>query len=495
MTLPASVVSAAPSTTSSSLRTTTASAAALLVAAVLLAAFGSPWTLATSVLLLSGGLYVLFAVLLKPLLETRQLARDLLKGGSVKPSRLAERTDEFGEIAHALNAVAEAARQGRTDEEHLRERLARIDALEQETEAKAADQIRSVDASLEKLRKALRQMAHGNLDCKITEPFVGGVDLVRQEFNAVCDHIAVAFGKIVHTAHALEGSVKEIVTASDDLSCRTERQAAALEQTVATLGDVTKAIHESHQSLEETRNSAASARSDAEASGAVVKQALAAMSGIEQSATEIVKVVSVIDEIAFQTNLLALNAGVEAARAGEAGKGFAVVASEVRALAQRSAVAAKEIEELINRSAAQVTSGSKLVDETGSTLQRIAGQVFEISANVEEIAARSRVQSESLRELNLSAGEMDSLTQQNAAMAEQSTAASYTLAGEAGHLTELVGAFRLPEDEQETGHAAANRPVVATEAPVSQLRQRAPRPTAVPGRASNLAIKEEWSEF
>ena len=495
MTLPASAVSAAPATTLLSLRGAAAIAAALFIAAVGLSAVGVLWALLTSLLLLATGLYFLFVRILTPLLETRQLARDFLKSGSVPATRLADRNDELGEITHVLNAVAEAARQGREDDAQVRERMTQLDARERDTEARAAAQAKSFDASLEKLRKALRQMAHGDLDCKITEPFDGAVDMVRQEFNAVCDHIAVAFGKIVTTAHALEGSVKEIVTASDDLSRRTERQAAALEQTVATLGDVTKAIHESHQSLEETRDSAASARSDAEASGAVVKQALAAMSGIEQSATEIVKVVSVIDEIAFQTNLLALNAGVEAARAGDAGKGFAVVAAEVRALAQRSAVAAKEIEELINRSAAQVTSGSKLVDETGSTLQRIAGQVFEISGNVEEIAARSRVQSESLRELNLSAGEMDSLTQQNAAMAEQSTAASYTLAGEAGHLTELVAAFRLPQDEHEVGHAVVSRPAKAIGAPVSEMRQRPPRQAPSPGRATNLAIKEEWSEF
>jgi methyl-accepting chemotaxis protein len=495
MTLPASAVSAAPSSTPFSLRGSAAFAACLFIAAVGFSASGVIWAQFASVLLLAAGLYLLFARIVRPLLETKQLALDLLNGGPVAATGLADRSDEIGEIAHALSAVAEAVRHARNEDHDLRERMARVDALKIETEATVTAQTKSFDASMEKLRKTLRRMAHGDLDCKIAEPFEGAVDLVRQDFNAVCDHIAEAFGKIVETTHALDGSVKEIVTASDDLSQRTERQAAALEQTVATLGDVTKAIHESHESLEETRNSAASARSDAEASGEVVKQALAAMSGIEESAKEITKIVSVIDEIAFQTNLLALNAGVEAARAGDAGRGFAVVAAEVRALAQRSAVAAKEIEELIGRSADQVASGSRLVDETGSTLQRIAGQVLEISANVEEIAARSRVQSESLRELNLSAGEMDSMTQQNAAMAEEATAASYSLAGDARHLTELVGAFRLPQRNAGGVDAGVRRPVESTGSSVSEMRQRPAKRASLAGRPSNLAIKEEWAEF
>jgi methyl-accepting chemotaxis protein len=185
------------------------------------------------------------------------------------------------------------------------------------------------------------------------------------------------------------------------------------------------------------------AKEDAERSGEVVRDAVAAMSGIETSANEISQIISVIDEIAFQTNLLALNAGVEAARAGEAGKGFAVVASEVRALAQRSAEAAKEIKALISTSAGQVQDGVELVGKAGDALQRIVAQVSEITILVTDIAASAKGQATALVEVNTAVNQMDQMTQQNAAMVEESTAASHSLASESQQLADLVGKFQI----------------------------------------------------
>jgi methyl-accepting chemotaxis protein len=185
------------------------------------------------------------------------------------------------------------------------------------------------------------------------------------------------------------------------------------------------------------------AKSAAERSGLVVRDAIAAMGAIETSATQISQIIGVIDEIAFQTNLLALNAGAEAARAGDAGKGFAVVVSEVRALAQRSAEAAKEIKALIQASTAQVSSGVGLVGETGSALSGIAGQVAEIAGIVSEIAASAQEQATGLAEVNTAVNQMDQVTQQNAAMVEETTAASHSLAQEAEQLSQLISRFKV----------------------------------------------------
>jgi methyl-accepting chemotaxis protein len=209
------------------------------------------------------------------------------------------------------------------------------------------------------------------------------------------------------------------------------------------------------------RHVVSTAKSDAE-KGGVVRQAISAMSGIEQSSRQIGQIIGVIDEIAFQTNLLALNAGVEAARAGDAGRGFVVVASEVRALAQRSAEAAKEIKSLISTSRSQVEQGVDLVAETGKALERIFAQVAEIDAIVSEIATSAQDQASGLQEVNTDVNQMDQVTQQNAAMVEESTAASHTLSLETEELTLLIGASK-----------SARRPSCRCNAP----------PKAPPGRS------------
>jgi methyl-accepting chemotaxis protein len=229
----------------------------------------------------------------------------------------------------------------------------------------------------------------------------------------------------------------------------------------------------------------ANARTDAQRSGEIVSQAVAAMTEIEGSSQKVGNIIGVIDEIAFQTNLLALNAGVEAARAGEAGRGFAVVAQEVRALAQRSADAAKEIKVLISTSTQQVGTGVSLVGQTGEALQRIVTQVASIDALVNEIAASATEQSTGLHEVNQAVNQMDQVVQQNAAMVEEATAATHALKGEASELANLVGRFKV------SASAAAQ------EAPRAAAPPRARPQTAVrPGRSSAaVAVKEEWEEF
>jgi methyl-accepting chemotaxis protein len=261
----------------------------------------------------------------------------------------------------------------------------------------------------------------------------------------------------------------EITQASDDLSKRTEQQAASLEETAAALDQITATVSKTAQGARDARDVVATAKSDAEHSGSVVRDAVSAMSQIETSSQQISQIIGVIDEIAFQTNLLALNAGVEAARAGDAGRGFAVVASEVRALAQRSAEAAKEIKALISTSSTQVEQGVELVAKAGQALERIATHVSEINRAVSVIAASAQEQAGELQQVNTAVNEMDKMTQQNAAMVEQSTAAAGSLTREAEDLLQKIGRFAIGAE--------------ASAAPVGRASRRSAPPVRSPARA------------
>jgi methyl-accepting chemotaxis protein len=272
---------------------------------------------------------------------------------------------------------------------------------------------------------------------------------------------------VIGRTHGLRSGGQEITQASDDLSKRTEQQAASLEETAAALDQITATVKKTADGAIEARKVVAVAKDDAEKSGAVVRQAVSAMTRIEDSSNQIGQIIGVIDEIAFQTNLLALNAGVEAARAGDAGKGFAVVASEVRALAQRSAEAAKEIKALISASSDQVAQGVDLVGQTGRALARIAEQVAQINGVVSEIAASAQEQATGLHQVNAAVNQMDQVTQQNAAMVEQATAAAHSLREETDALSDLISQFRVGD----TGPVAAPTSIPRKPNPVHAAQQ------------------------
>ncbi|MBC7167240.1 methyl-accepting chemotaxis protein [Phenylobacterium sp.] len=306
-------------------------------------------------------------------------------------------------------------------------------------------------AVVEGLAAGLDHLARGVLTYRIGQAFTPQYEALRRDFNAAADQLQAAMKVIARAAHNMSAGAAEIASAADNLSRRTEQQAAGLEETAAALDEVTATGRKSAHGAREAASVVASSRADAEKAGAVVADAVAAMAQIETSAQQISQIIGVIDEIAFQTNLLALNAGVEAARAGDSGKGFAVVASEVRALAQRSADAAKEIKALISASTQQVEQGVGLVGQTGEALQRIVVKVAQIDELVSQIAASAGEQATGLQQVNTAVNEMDRVTQQNAAMVEETTAASHSLNSEAKTLADSVARFEI-------GAAAAGRP-------------------------------------
>jgi len=292
------------------------------------------------------------------------------------------------------------------------------------------------------LADSLRRLADGDLTARLVADVSQRFQPIKDDFNKAIDSLREAMLAISASTSAVRRGSEEIARAADDLSRRTEQQAASLEETAAALDEITVTVRTTASGSKAAAEVVLAARDDARNSGDVVEQAVVAMGEIERYSAQVGQIVGVIDEIAFQTNLLALNAAVEAARAGDAGRGFAVVASEVRALAQRSADAAKEIKTLISDSARQVGAGVELVGQAGGALQRIVSRVAEIDSMVADIAVSAQEQSSALAEVNIAINQMDQMTQQNAAMVEQTTAATANLSSEAGDLGRLVSQFR-----------------------------------------------------
>ncbi len=294
---------------------------------------------------------------------------------------------------------------------------------------------------------------------------------------------------------SIKGAASEIAAGNQDLSQRTEQQAANLEETAASMEELTSTVKQNAEGARQANQLAIGAASVAVQGGEVVGKVVETMSGIEASSKKIADIISVIDGIAFQTNILALNAAVEAARAGEQGRGFAVVASEVRTLAQRSSGAAKEIKDLIDDSVQRVAEGSALVHTAGKTMGEVVASVQRVTDIMGEISAASQEQSAGIEQVNQTITQMDETTQQNAALVEEATAAARSLEEQAVQLTEAVAVFKTDAGYVAAPLQQASRPAVtpAIKAKVVAAgRTAASKPRAVVTTASNEA---SWQEF
>src|SRR5581483_4878296 len=312
----------------------------------------------------------------------------------------------------------------------------------------------------------------------------GFFEAMSRGVNQLADNMAEVVSNVKRVAAEVHRGADEISAGTANLSQRTEEQSSSLEETASSMEEMTTTVKQNADNAAQANQLALAARDQAEKGGTVVSHAVAAMAGINEASKKIADIIGVIDDIAFQTNLLALNAAVEAARAGEQGRGFAVVASEVRSLAGRSATAAKEIKELIQDSVRKVEDGSVLVTQSGQTLEKIVSAVKKVSDIVAEIAAASREQSSGIEQVNRAVVQMDELTQQNAALVEQATAASQAMAEQVRSLNQMLERFRIDEA---SSSGAVSSPLAS---PASTPPTPRAQSTAAPERRS---AKRPWS--
>ena len=464
--------------------------------------------------------YIATNQLSRPIQKVTETMNGLAAGDLQSEVPFAGRKDEIGEMAAAVAIFRQNAikvRDLNAQEEALRAKSADLQSsIATVVQAAAAgdftsrinkdydnadlnrfaasvnELVASVDTGIAETRRVISALADGDLTRTMNGQFQGAFAELQHNVNNTLATLQKTMRDVRASTDSINANSGELRTASDDLSKRTEQQAAALEETSAALEEITAAVKNSTERAQEATTMVGEAKASAKQSGDVVRNVVDAMGRIEQASSEITQIINVIDEIAFQTNLLALNAGVEAARAGDAGKGFAVVAQEVRELAQRAASAAKDIKGLITKSGEEVAVGVKYVQATGTSLADIENRVLKINDHIHSIATAAREQSTGLQEVSTAINQMDQVTQHNAAMVEESSAATHKLKAEADSLAALVARFRTGDGRPAVAMAAAeSRPV---ESPARRMIGNVARALGGKGGAQ-AAAAEAWEEF
>jgi methyl-accepting chemotaxis protein len=485
-----------------------------LIEATRTAAFAATDSFLTAQILVAllgiiAGLVLSFVVarygVLSPLRGLNHAMRGIADGDLDSRVEASDRRDEIGQMATSLQVLRESLLRVRALEEQERAaaaaRLARAQSIEAvvsdvgevvaaaaagdfsaRLEIKDADeQMRRlvegineinavVDSATTEFAGALAAIAGGDLTNRVETAYRGRFADLKGAINETVDRLSATVATIQTTSADVGLAAREINMGADDLSKRTEEQASSLEETAATTEELAASVKASAQAARQATEIAEDAMNAAQSGGAIAGQAVEAMARIETASQKISDIIRVIDDIAFQTNLLALNAAVEAARAGDAGKGFAVVASEVRTLAQRSGEAAKDISGLISSSNAEVTEGVKLVRQAGESLTRILEASQKVSATIADISAASGEQANGIDEMSQAVAHLDEMTQQNAALAEQSAASAASLSGRIGQLNDLVATFRTRREATGGRIAAAPAAVNARPAPAAPAR-------------------------
>ncbi|MBP2314175.1 methyl-accepting chemotaxis protein [Azospirillum soli] len=492
------------------------------------------------------GLLVAWAVarsIVKPVVEMTGTMTKLAEGDlTVTIPALANR-DEIGRMAKAVEVFKDNAIQKKRMDEAERERLEaerRADEAQRAREKAIGEEIAAlidgvskgdlsrrldlagkdgfyktmseginrltdtVEAVIDDLGTVLGALAQGDLNKRVERDYQGAFQKLKTDVNATSAKLSEIVGQITQAAETIASAAAEVSTGSADLAERTEQQASSLEETAASMEELGATVRSNADNAQRANTMASEARTAAESGGGVADSAIEAMKRIEGASRKITDIIGVIDEIAFQTNLLALNAAVEAARAGDAGRGFAVVAQEVRQLAQRSAQASKEIKGLILDSDSQVKDGVELVKKAGDALEGIVSGVQQVASLIAEMASASSEQASALDEINATVAQMDEMTQKNAALVEETTAAAQAMTGQAADLKTLIGFFKL-DARAVQAVATATRPVaqrtIAATRPAARVAAKpAAKPVAKPAGAGsalkrNISDDDDWKEF
>lgn len=423
-------------------------------------------------LLLSG---ILMQTIAKPIKKMAGSVALLVEGDLSVEIPGMKRKDELGSLARALDSFKD---------------LFEADRLRAEADARRAQE---TEETINAIGDGLSALAKGQLTHRVDENANGPLAKLYNDYNDALSHLQDAMAQIVDGCNTIKNGTNEIAQASSDLSLRTERQAESLAHTSKTLGEFTGSVKVAADNARQTSVRLTVARESAEKVDETAKRAVIAMRNIQASSKEMNEIISTIDGLAFQTNLLALNAGVEAARAGASGAGFAVVATEVRHLAQRSAEAANSIRQLVATSSSQITEGVSLVENSGDALRQIVTEVTEVSDLMDEIAAAAGRQATGLAEISDMVTAMDTATQQNAAMVEESTASSRNLNDETERLFEQLSFFELGRSAGYTGGLGVSSAPSYDEGRTPSRKAR-PAPTS----NGNLALamdEDDWAEF